>query len=65
MTTPRVTEIPIVRAAVEPDPFIEVPVRARAARRRPGERGARRRQVELVRHVMQLRDAVAKARRQA
>jgi hypothetical protein len=49
MTTPRVTEIPIAMAAVEPDSFIE---RTSVAERRLTEREARKRRTELVRRVM-------------
>jgi hypothetical protein len=57
MTTPRVTEIPIALAAVEPDPFVEVPRRTSAARRRLVEREARERQAELVRRFMRVHAA--------
>jgi hypothetical protein len=52
MTTPRVTEIPIALAAVEPDPFIEVAPRAAAPQRRIDDGDARARQLELVRRAM-------------
>ncbi len=55
MTTPRVTEIPIEMAPVEPDPFIDAGPRAAAARRRLSERQARQRRTELVRHLIRMR----------
>ena len=57
MTTPRVTEIPIAMAAVEPDPFIGVPDRAGVVQRRISEREARLRRTELVRRIMRMRAA--------
>jgi hypothetical protein len=57
MTTPRVTEIPIAMAPVEPDPFIEVPSRVSVVRRQVTEREARERQTELVRRIMRTRAA--------
>ena len=65
MTTPRVTEIPIVLAAVEPDPLLEVTPRPATAQQRLGDRGSRERQVEMVRRVMQVRKAFTKDRRPA
>ena len=65
MTTPRVTEMPLELVPLEPDRFIEVSPRAIAAQRRLGERGARERQVEMVRRVMRLRNAFATERRPA
>ena len=55
MTTPRVTEIPIEMAPVEPDPFIDAGVRTVAAQRRFSEREARQRRTELVRHLIRMR----------
>ena len=46
MTTPRVTEIAVAMAPVEPDPFIAAPSRASATQRRLSEREARRRSTE-------------------
>jgi hypothetical protein len=57
MTTPRVTEIPLGLAPVEPDPFIDAPSRSSAVRRRLSEREARQRRVESVRGVMRARAA--------
>ena len=57
MTTPRVSEIPLAMAPVEPDPFIDAPTRASAARRRLAERQAQERRTELVRSVMRARAA--------
>ena len=57
MTTPRVTEIPVPMAAVEPDPFIAGPPRASVARQRLLEREARERRTELVRTLMRTRAA--------
>ena len=37
MATPRVTEIAVAMAAVEPDPFIAAPSRTSAAQRRLSE----------------------------
>ena len=65
MTTPRVTEIPIVLAAVEPDPFLEVTPRPAPAQQQPGDRGSRDRQVEMVRRVMRLRKAFTQHRNPA
>jgi hypothetical protein len=55
MTTPRVTEIAVAMAPVEPDPFIAAPSRASAAQRRLSEREARRRSTELVRRMLRMR----------
>ena len=55
MTTPRVTEIPIEMAPVEPDPFIDAGPRAAVARQRLSEREARQRRTELVRRTMRMR----------
>ena len=55
MTTPRVTEIAIAMAPVEPDPFIAAPSRAAVAQRRHSEREARERRTELVRRIMRVR----------
>ena len=55
MTTPRVTEIPIAMAPVEPDPFIDVTSRASVVQRRLTEREARERRMELVRRTMRMR----------
>jgi hypothetical protein len=57
MTTPRVTEIPVPMAPVEPDPFIGAPSRASVARHRLAERDARERRTELVRRLMRTRAA--------
>ena len=54
MTTPRVTEIAVAMAPVEPDPFIAAPSRHSVARRRLSEREARRRSTELVRRMMRM-----------
>jgi hypothetical protein len=56
MTTPRVTEIPVAMAAVEPDPFI-AGSRGAAAERRIAEREDRERRTELVRRAMRMRAA--------
>jgi len=55
MTTPRVTELEIAMAAVEPDPFIDGSARASIVQRRISEREARLRRTELVRRVMRMR----------
>ena len=57
MTTPRVTEIAVAMAAVEPDPFIDVPPRASVVRRRLAEYEARKRRTELVQRLMRMRVA--------
>ena len=57
MTTPRVTEIPIAMAPVEPDSFIDVTSRASVVQRRVTEREARERRMELVRRLMRVRAA--------
>jgi hypothetical protein len=57
MTTPRVTEIAVATAPVEPDPFIAAPARDSVAQRRLSEREARRRSTELVRRMMRMRSA--------
>ena len=57
VTTPRVTEIPVPMAPVEPDPFIAAPSRATVARERLLEREARARRTELVRSLMRSRAA--------
>ena len=57
MTTPRVTEIAVAMAPVEPDPFIGVPSRDSVARRRLSGREARRRSTDLVRRIMRMRAA--------
>ena len=62
MTTPRVTEIAVAMAPVEPDPFIAAPSRASAAQRRLSEREARRPSTELVRRMLRTR-AGRRARR--
>jgi hypothetical protein len=46
MTTPRVTEIPIAMAPVEPDSFIDNASRLSVAERRLAEREARERRTE-------------------
>lgn len=56
MTTPRVTEIPVPMAPVEPDPFIGPP-RASAVRQRLVEREARERRTELVLSLTRTRAA--------
>ena len=55
MTTPRVTEIPIAMAAVEPDSFIGNGSRPAVAQLRLAERDARERRTELVRRLMRVR----------
>jgi hypothetical protein len=55
MTTPRVTEIPIAMAPVEPDSFIDNVPRLSVLERRLAEREARERRMELVRRLMQVR----------
>ena len=55
MTTPRVTEIPVPMAPVEPDPFIGAPSRASVVRQRHVEREARERRTEIVRRLMRMR----------
>ena len=62
MTTPRVTEIAVAMAPVEPDPFIAAPSQGSAAQRRLSEREARRRGTELVRRMLRMR-AAQRARR--
>lgn len=62
MTTPRVTEIPIALAAVEPDPFAEVTPRAAVAQRRLDDRDVRARQLELVRRIMRGRGGASRRR---
>jgi hypothetical protein len=62
MTTPRVTEIAVAMAPVEPDPFIAAPYRDSAAQRRLSEREATRRSTELVRRMLRMR-AAQRARR--
>ena len=57
MTTPRVTEIPVPMAPVEPDPFMGTPPRASVAARRITERDARGRRTELVRRLIRMRAA--------
>jgi hypothetical protein len=57
MTTPRVTEIPIAMAPVEPDSFIDKSSGSSAARRRLAEREARERRTESVRRMMRVRAA--------
>jgi hypothetical protein len=52
MTTPRVTEIPIAMAAVEPDSFIDSSSRLSVAQRRLADRESRERRTELVRRIM-------------
>jgi hypothetical protein len=65
MTTPRVTEIPLELVPLEPDPFTEGLLRGTAAQRRLSARGARERQVEMVRCVMRIRTAFARGRHPA
>ena len=55
MTTPRVTEIPIAMAPVEPDLFIDGSPRLSVAQRRLAEREARERRTELIRRIMRVR----------
>jgi hypothetical protein len=55
MTTPRVTEIPVPMAPVEPDPFIGASSRASVAQQRLVEREARQRRTDLVRRLMRRR----------
>ena len=55
MTTPRVTEIPIAMAPVEPDSFIDVTSRASVVQRGVTEREAHERRMELVRRTMRMR----------
>ena len=57
MTTPRVTEIPIAMASVEPDPFIDVSSRGSVVQRRVSERVAHERRMELVRRLLRVRAA--------
>ena len=57
MTTPRVTEIPIAMAAVEPDSFIDDAARQSVVERRLAEREARERRTELVRRLIRVRAA--------
>ena len=57
MTTPRVTEVAVAMAPVEPDPFIGAPSRDAVARRRLSGREARRRSIDLVRRIMRMRAA--------
>jgi hypothetical protein len=62
MTTPRVTEIPIAMAAVEPDSFIDDSSRGLLAQRRLAEREARERRTELVRRLIRVRAARSRKR---
>ena len=62
MTTPRVTEIPIAMAPVEPDSFIDVTSRAPVVQRRVTEREANERRMELVRRIMKMRAARSRKR---
>ena len=62
MITPRVTEIAVAMAPVEPDPFIAAPSQASAAQRRLSEREAPRRSTQLVRRMLRMR-AAQRARR--
>jgi hypothetical protein len=57
MTTPRVTEIPIAMAPVEPDSFIDNTSRPSVVGRRLAEREARERRTELVRRLIRVRAA--------
>ena len=57
MTTPRVTEIPVPMAPVEPDPFIGTTSRASIAQQRLVEREARERRTDLVQRLMRTRAA--------
>ena len=57
MTTPRVTEIPVPMAPVEPDPFIGASSRASVAQQRLVEREARERRTDLVQRLMRTRAA--------
>lgn len=57
MTTPRVTEIPIAMAPVEPDSFIDNVSRLSEVQRRPAERAAREHRTELLRRLMRVRVA--------
>lgn len=57
MTTPRVTEIPVPMARVEPDPFIGASSRASVAQQRLVEREARERRTDLVQRLMRTRAA--------
>ena len=57
MTTPRVTEIPIAMAPIEPDSFIDVTFRASVVQRRVTEREDHERRMDLVRHTMRMRAA--------
>lgn len=61
MTTPRVTEMPLALAAVEPDSFIESS-RTSVANRRLAEREAGERRTELVRRVLRVRTADTRKR---
>jgi len=60
MTTPRVTEIPMAMAAVEPDSFIDDSSRGLLAQRRLAEREPRERRTELVRRTMRARAVEAR-----
>ena len=57
MTTPRVSEIPIAMAPVEPDSFIDNAGRPSVVDRRLAERESRERQTERVRRVIRVRAA--------
>jgi hypothetical protein len=57
MTTPRVTEIPIAMATIEPDSFIDDASRPSVVGRRLAERAARERRTELVRRLIRARAA--------
>jgi hypothetical protein len=57
MITPRVTEIAIAMAPVEPDPFITALSRTAVAQRRLSEREVRERRTEPVRRVIRMRTA--------
>ena len=62
MTTPRVTEIPIAMAPVEPDSFIDNASRPSVVERRLAEREARERRTELVRRLIRVRAARSEKR---
>jgi hypothetical protein len=57
MTTPRVTEIPIAMAPVEPDLFIDNASRLSVVERSLAEREARERRTALVRRLIRVRAA--------
>jgi hypothetical protein len=62
MTTPHVTQNPLVLEPVEPDPFIEAPSRPPGPTARRTEREQRMRRIDLVRRLLRVRAGEALAR---